>query len=455
MHVVASRPLHTTSQGLIVKKSVVVILVLLAAVVLVSPAIVGRLAEQSMDRNLNWAAGESGDVRVTSENYTRGWFSSEGQHRIELREGELLTALQAVAGPMSADDVPVLVINTRLDHGLIPVTSISRDEGSLAPGLGSAVSTMQVELSDGTIIAVPGTIYSKVALGGSLHSNYILAAGTREDEQVSAQWDDVNIDVTTDPSSGKVSYDGTVGKLAVVTAGQNMSLEALTFKGHQQPTAFGLAVGDVSIELDGFAIDQGTGQAGGVSKLTVRGTSSLADEHLNGAATVNMVMQNLPRFGEMAIDIAMTIDGADAASLGRVRQGLKDNKGSPDPTALYATMQQDLKSLFAAGFDLGFDEINITLPQGAVRSTARFSFAERDPATFEWPALLLSTEASADLSVPAGLLESEAQGNAQVGMLVGGGFLQKRGEDYVMEAELKKGLLTINGAPMPIPLGGM
>ena len=115
----------------------------------------------------------------------------------------------------------------------------------------------------------------------------------------------------------------------------------------------------------------------------------------------------------------------------------------------------DLKSLFAAGFDLGFDEINITLPQGAVRSTARFSFAERDPATFEWPALLLSTEASADLSVPAGLLESEAQGNAQVGMLVGGGFLQKRGEDYVMEAELKKGLLTINGAPMPIPLGGM
>ena len=38
---------------------------------------------------------------------------------------------------------------------------------------------------------------------------------------------------------------------------------------------------------------------------------------------------------------------------------------------------------------------------------------------------------------------------------LGGGFLQKRNDAYVMEAELKKGLLTINGAPMPVPLGGM
>ena len=124
------------------KKSVVAVLVLLAVVVLISPAIVGRLAENSIGENLNWAANESGEVTVTSEKFTRGWFSSEGQHRVELREGDLLTAIQALSGPVDAADLPVLVINTHIDHGLIPVTSMSRDKGSLAPGLGSAISTL-------------------------------------------------------------------------------------------------------------------------------------------------------------------------------------------------------------------------------------------------------------------------------------------------------------------------
>ncbi|MDH3821997.1 MAG: YdgA family protein, partial [Gammaproteobacteria bacterium] len=88
------------------KKSVVAVLVLLAVVVLISPAIVGRLAEDSMGENLNWAANESGEVKVSSEKFTRGWFSSEGQHRIELRDGELLTAIQALSGPVDAADLP-------------------------------------------------------------------------------------------------------------------------------------------------------------------------------------------------------------------------------------------------------------------------------------------------------------------------------------------------------------
>jgi uncharacterized protein YdgA (DUF945 family) len=452
---IASRPLPPTLQGPIVKKSVVVILVLLAAVVLVSPAIVGRLAEQSMERNLNWAAEESGEVTVTSEHFTRGWFSSEGQHRIELREGDLLTALQAVAGPMAADEIPVLVVSTRLDHGLIPVSSISRDEGSLAPGLGSAVSTMQVELADGTVVEVPGTIYSKVGLSGALHSHYVLPAGSREDDDISAQWDDVNIDLTTDPSSGRVTYDGTLGKLAFATADDKMSLDALTFKGQKQPTEFGVSIGDIFIEIDGLAVDNSLGEVGALSKMTIEGGSSLDGGDLSGAATMHMMMQNLPDVGEVSVDVSMTIAGADAATLARVQEGLRENSDSPDPMALYASVQDDLKRLFAAGFDLSFDEINITLPEGTLNSSVRFAFAERDPATFEWSTLLLSTEASANVSMPASLLETRAQGNAQVGMLVGGGFLQKRNDDYVMEAELKKGLLTINGAPMPLPLGNM
>ena len=171
-------------------------------IIILSPGIIGKLAEESVGENLNWAASESGEVTVTSEQFTRGWFSSEGQHRVELGEGELLTAVQALAGPMEAGDIPVLVVNTHIDHGPIPVTSMSRDKGSLAPGLGSAVSTMQIELPGGAAVDLPGTIYSKLSLGGDLHSNYLLDAGSHSEGDTAAMWSTTDIDVTTNPVSG-------------------------------------------------------------------------------------------------------------------------------------------------------------------------------------------------------------------------------------------------------------
>ena len=103
------------------KKGVVVILVLLAVIVLASPAIVGRLAEEKMDENLTWAATESGEVTVTSEYFERGWFSSEGRHRVEIRDPGIRAALATLAGREPDDGDPSLIIDTRIDHGLIQI----------------------------------------------------------------------------------------------------------------------------------------------------------------------------------------------------------------------------------------------------------------------------------------------------------------------------------------------
>ena len=42
-----------------------------------------------------------------------------------------------------------------------------------------------------------------------------------------------------------------------------------------------------------------------------------------------------------------------------------------------------------------------------------------------------------------------------IGMLVAMGILKKDEDYYEMRAEYAKGLVTVNGAPMPIPLPGM
>ena len=437
------------------KKSVVAVLVLLAVVVLVSPAIVGRMAENSMGENLNWAANESGEVTVTSEKFTRGWFSSEGQHRIELQDGELLTAIQALAGPMEADDLPVLLINTRIDHGLIPVSSMSRDKGSLAPELGSAVSTMQIELPGGEAVDLPGTIYSNLSLGGELQSNYLLEAGSHSEGGTTATWGSTDIDVTTNPLSGEAQFKGTIGPLSVEDGDQTVTLGALTFEGRQEPTKFGIAVGNVEFALDDLSVVVGGNKASSVRSMAVKASTDIDGDDINASATMNMALENLPEIGEMSLDMVFGLVGADAVAMSRVQRTLESIGASQDPMAMYSAMEDDLKSLFASGFEMNFDRLNVTLPQGTVTSKMLFSFGEEDPATFDWASLLLSTEASIDLSIPEPIITMIVQTNPNAAMAIGGGYLVKRGDAYEMQAQLKKGLLTVNGAPIPIPLGAV
>lgn len=436
------------------KKGIVVILVLLAVLVLVSPAIVGRLAEQSMDENLNWAAAETGELKVTSERFARGWFSSEGQHRIELQEGDLLSALQLLSGPMSADDVPVLLVNTRLDHGLIPVTSITRDKGSLAPGLGSAASTMQIELPDGRIIEVPGTIYSKIGLGGKLHSNYVLEAGSRTEDGVSASWGNIDVNVTTDPASGDVDFNGTLDSLSFDVGGERFSLDALAVEGHKKPTTFGFSVGDLELEIEGLSAGSGLGNSVRMNRMAVTGSSSLDDGRVFAGGNASMTM-DAPPLGAVSYEIDINLAGMDAAATGALQKKIDELGPDPDPMTSYAALEKDAQQLFAAGFDFAIERFDVTLPEGTLTSVMNFSFGASDAASFTWSSLLLNTEASIDVSVPAGLVETYGMGSPQVAMAIGGGYLMRRGDDYVMGARLKKGLLTVNGAPIPIPLGSM
>lgn len=438
------------------KKGIIVLLILLAVIVLVSPAIVGRLAEQSMDENLNWAARETGGVRVSSEDFTRGWFSSEGRHRIEIGEGPLLAALEDLGHGTDPDDLPALIINTKLDHGLIPVSSMAREKGSLAPGLGSAVSTLQLELPDGETIDLPGTIYSKVSLGGKLESNYLLPAGTYPVDDMAATWGDTDITVITDPVSGEAVFGGTIEALALGNDTDGLSLASLRFDGNQKPTVYGFATGNVQFALADLSIRSDGIETATVSSMSVVADTNLDDDRVHADATISMTMQQLPQYGEISFDMEFALVGADAEALGRIQQGLESAQTTTqDPMIMYGMIEKDLLQLFATGFDMKFERLDITLPEGTVTSKMLFSFPESDAATFAWTSLLLGTEASIDLSIPAELVETVGQANPQLAAAIGGGFLVSRGDAYVMEARLKKGLATVNGAPIPIPVGSM
>ena len=100
------------------------------------------------------------------------------------------------------------------------------------------------------------------------------------------------------------------------------------------------------------------------------------------------------------------------------------------------------------------DRLDFDLPQGPVAAKMRFAIEESDAAGFAISSLLLSLDAEADLTLSAEFVDYAMATNPDAGAIVGMGYLRKNGDIYEMRAEYAKGLLTINGAPMPIPMGG-
>lgn len=449
----ASPRIHRPKRNPIVKKGIVGLLVVLALVVILSPGILGRLAEKSVDENLNWAANESGELVVSSEKFDRGWFSSQGQHRIELKEGPAREMLAALGGPLDGGDFPVLVIDTHLDHGLIPLSSMGREKGSLAPGLGSAVSTLSVEFGDGSNIEIPGAIYSKAGLSGALASTYVLDAGSRQDGDTTSSWGATEIDVTTHPASGDVKFAGTVGTLSFSDTLTAFALDGLTFSGSQAPTKYGFSTGDLSLTLDEMTVSSNGVEAGGLKAMRFDGKTALKQGRLSGNTVIVLESQRIPRFGEFGINANISLEGADAESVGALQRALDAAGPNADPGRLFAATEKDLKRLLAAGLAMRFDQLDVSLPMGTVNAKLDFMVAEKDASSFEWTSLLLSTEASADISVPEAIVDMAVQMNPNAGAVLGMGLLQKNGDVYRVNAEYKKGLLTINGAPMPIPFG--
>jgi uncharacterized protein YdgA (DUF945 family) len=436
-----------------VKKSVIALILFMVLVIIVSPAIVGKLAEDSVGDNLNWAAEESGELVVTSDGFDRGWFSSEGQHRIALGDGNIRSAMSTAADGLDEDEIPVLLINTHIDHGLIPVSSMSREEGSLAPGLGSAVSTLAIELESGETIDLPGTIFSKLGLGGDLDSRYVLEAGAKSVDDGEVTWQPSTIRVAASAATGDIEFDGDIGTMTFGNDQQIVSIDSLSIAGQQSGTPYGFKVGDIDMSMGTMTINAGGLSVGGMQGMNLKASSSVEDGLATAAMRLELSGQTVPGFGDISVIADVDFDSVDAVALGAVTKRLEDLSGAQDPAMVMMTAEKEIKDLLAAGINFSVEQFDVALPMGTVTSRMSFEVPKSDRAVFEWTSLLLGLVGEVYISVPEALVQLATSMDPQAGALIGLGYLKKDGSDYIMDAQMKKGLLTINGAPIPIPMG--
>jgi len=427
------------------KKSFVALLIVLALVVLISPGIIGRLAEKSVDDSLDWAVSENDDVVVTSTGYKRGWFTSAGQHRIELREGDLRNMLFGAVDAAGADSLPALIIDTRLDHGLIPVSSMARDHGTLIPGLGSAISTLSIELTDGSVVDLPGTIFSNVGLTGELKSNFVLEPGGIDADGVRLDWGQADFMITSNPASGNIGINGKLGSLAVASGGQTVIVDTLELAVDHTTTPFGFTVGPARITVKSFATITAADTTT-VGPIFMDSDSEIDDDRLDADVTFRIENAPMQDLGSATVEIVVRFENVDAIALARLQRN--SNAGIVD-------IERDLQNVLASGLELHIDQLDFELPMGKITSRLQAVVSESDARSFTWASAMLSLDASADITLPVDFVDRMTELDSNMHAVIAMGFLRKKGEYYTMQATFKQGALTVNGAPMPIPMPGM
>ena len=431
-------------------------LVTLALIVLVSPGIVGRLAERSVEKNLKFAASESDELVVTTESFERGWFTSEGRHRIELGNGSIRTLIETSPGAQ----VPSLIVETHVDHGLLPVTSMSRESGSLMPGLASTVSTLKFDVGNGEIFEVPGKIYSQVGLTGETTSRFQMAAGSTDVEAARLSWQGADVTVQTNPHGGSVSFEGEVLPLSFLDEDGGFEFGRLAVDGHQNRTPFGFNVGTIHVELESVAINSVANPTMQFGPLAIDAKSGIAGDKVNASTKFTISNVPTPGLGDVDITLDMALDRVDARSFQKIAAAVRSAQASADPQqaiqSMYPLIEDDVQKILSSGLEVRFDQFDISSPNGDLTTRFQFSLPPTDPDTdFSWSALLLALDASANVRLPVALYEMAELMSPDVGMLVAMGIFKKDGEYYEMKAEYSQGLVTVNGAPMPIPLPGM
>jgi uncharacterized protein YdgA (DUF945 family) len=322
------------------------------------------------------------------------------------------------------------------------------------PGLGSAISTLRLEFESGDQIDVPGTIYSEVGLTGNLTSNYVLASGSFDLHGETANWGDTDIAVTTNPSNSNVDFRGSVQFLSLTSILDQFDIGEVEFSGNRRQTPFGFAIGNIDIEVGSVDVS-GQGGPASFGPFSLKTTTDVDGDRIDVDSSLRIENTPFAELGTAGIAMDVKLSGVDGVSAGNVADAFRELQSGGSEEDFLFVVEDDLQRLLAAGFELNIDTLEISLPQGQVTSEIHITLDESGADNLAWTSALLALDATVELSVPVELFDLMAAIEPQLHGAVGLGYLRKKGDFYELEAAFQKGLLTVNGATMSLPIPGL
>ena len=442
------------------KRWVVILLVVLAVLVLVSPGIIGRMTERTLEDSIELARIESPSVTISTEKFDRGWFTSVGRHRIELSDRMRYPELANFVDQAGYEGMPALIIDSRIDHGLVPIASMSREEGSLEPGMASMTSTIQLDPGSGELIDLPGRINSTVGLSGSTDADMLIEEGNWSDGETRIDWQGADLRMSLDSEGVMKEVQGFIAPIRFSAGLRQVESSRIDIELVQDKSNFDFMVGSMAVHSAGVSVTDLSGSKIGFASMDVKAENDIIDDKVQGTSALDISGILLPDFGTVDIALDLAYEGFDAESFVALYTALQEAAadGNPDDAfaAIYPAMDAELQQFLATGGDVQINHLNISLPLGKVLSDFRFTLPEAGPGdTFSWPGLLLKLDATINVQIPVVLFQMIEAAQPEAGAAIAMGILVQDGDTYKMELEYAQGLATINGMPMPVPMPGL
>lgn len=441
------------------KRWIAVLLVTLGVLVLISPGIIGRIMERDLADIITRSQRESRVVTVSTEHFERGWFSSTGRHRIAFSDRGAFSLLADFVDQAGYDKMPALILDSRIDHGLVAAGSMAGENGSLTPGIARLVATLQVDPGNGELFDLPGHLYISIDLAGGTSAKLVLDDGRWEDGDASIAWQGADLQLALSASGSVIGIEGFVAPVHMSAGGGNIVVGRIEVSVVRQPAAFDFNVGTVRLNSEAVTATDSSGNRTGYASLAFSSTSDIVDAKLRGDSRLDITGINVPALGAIDIGLDLAYSGFDVQSFARLLSAFQGaaTDGNPDDAfaALYPAMDAELQQFLSAGVEFHFDRLNISLPEGTIETNLRFSLpASGRGDAFSWPGLLLKAKAGINLTLPATLYDMLLAMQPEAGMAVATGFLVLHGDAYKMNLEYSQGLATVNGLPMPVPMPG-
>ncbi|HZW59850.1 MAG TPA: DUF945 family protein [Woeseiaceae bacterium] len=412
-----------------------------AALLLGTPELLGRWLAAH-------AAAALAASGIVTERYERGWLSSRARLRLSVRD-EHLARLAGWLGTGAVRTRPVvMIVEMRVDHGILPLGALFHDDGSLQPGLANGVATLRLQTVDGTRQLLPGRLRLHIGLRGAMRVQHALPADRRHVRGGRLSWRRAALDYRTSADGRRQGFGLTLDHASFADGRRRIAAERLrvTIEG----TAAG--AGDFDIALDGLSSAAHGAVLRDAAGARLAGHTALQRGRLEVRATLAL-------HGLLAAStdsrVRLTLGGLDAVRLAAIRRGigerlLGERPPGAAPAEIYRGFFGDLRALIGSGASLSRGTLEIRDPAGVTRGTLDAELPGGAPGR-GWGPLLHALGCRATLQLPLAVVAARPQLRQDLQPAIAGGVLRADGDAYRMRASCGDGVLTINGAPLPLP----
>ena len=388
------------------------LIVAIVAMVLLAPGLVGSFAEQALSEHVELARRETQGITIRSEHHERRWFRSQSRQRVEIIDPELEARFRELLNLDADAQTPNLLIDTRIDHGPIPFTSLAHEHGSLAPGLARSVSSLSLDRGDADSMPLSARMTGALDFGGTFAAVLRIEAGATPVE---------------DPIDGNAASWSTID---------------LRFD-------VGASGGGFELSIDSLQAEDASGRYA-LGPIAIAGSAEASGGRVDMRFRASLHIDEAPGVDASRIAVEAGLDGVDGARLARLRDVVAAMASEADDAAAMAAMEREILAVLAAGLEFRLDRLDIEVPRGRTETRLSLTMASSDAVDYDWSSALEAMVCDAELSVAEAAVEAAMQTNDSIVAAVGTGFLKKDGEVYRMRVKCSNGLMTVNGAPLPL-----